>query len=124
MLIFIEYYSFVVFLTTSRSIAEVAQAVMGPASEGPGMVHYTQTWLPLLSFALIAAVVYLLSSFIAGGAEFLPHITKAATGLPLASASMTLNHDNESHSGAAGPTFLKRDRAACARLTTKIFVSL
>ena len=58
MLIFIEYYSFVVFLTTSRSIAEVAQAVMGPASEGPGMVHYTQTWLPLLSFALIAAVVY------------------------------------------------------------------
>ena len=72
------------------------------------MVHYTQTWLPLLSFALIAAVVYLLSSFIAGGAEFLPHITKAATGLPLASASMTLNHDNESHSGAAGPTFFEK----------------
>ena len=34
------------------------------------MLHYATTWLPLLSFALIAAAVFALASFISGGAEF------------------------------------------------------
>ena len=34
------------------------------------MWHYATTWLPLLSFALIAAAVFALASFISGGAEF------------------------------------------------------
>ena len=46
---------------------------------GPGAVHarpacyreerVVQTWLPLLSVALIAAAVFVLASFISGGAE-------------------------------------------------------
>ena len=35
------------------------------------MLHYAQTWLPLLSVALIAAAIFFaLASFISGGAEF------------------------------------------------------
>jgi hypothetical protein len=34
------------------------------------MLHYATTWLPLLSFALIAAAVFALASIISGGAEF------------------------------------------------------
>jgi hypothetical protein len=34
------------------------------------MLHYAQTWLPLLSVALIAAAIFALASFISGGAEF------------------------------------------------------
>jgi hypothetical protein len=34
------------------------------------MLHYAQTWLPLLSAALTAAVVFGVASFIIGGAEF------------------------------------------------------
>ena len=32
------------------------------------MLHYAHTWLPLLSFALIAAVFCVLASFLIGGA--------------------------------------------------------
>ena len=34
------------------------------------MLHYAQTWLPLLNVALIAAAIFALASFISGGAEF------------------------------------------------------
>jgi hypothetical protein len=34
------------------------------------MLHYATTWLPLVSFALIAAAVFALASIISGGAEF------------------------------------------------------
>jgi hypothetical protein len=34
------------------------------------MLHYAQTWLPLLSVSLTAAVIFALASFIIGGAEF------------------------------------------------------
>jgi hypothetical protein len=34
------------------------------------MSLYAQTWLPLVSFVLIAAIAFVVASFIIGGAEF------------------------------------------------------
>ena len=34
------------------------------------MLHHMHAWLPLLSVALTAAVVFVLASFISGGIEF------------------------------------------------------
>ena len=54
--------------TPPRSKEGRARSVRLASGEAQ-MMHYAQTWLPLLSFALIAAVVFFLASFIGGGAE-------------------------------------------------------
>ena len=40
------------------------------AAGEPFMSLYAQTWLPLVSFVLIAAIAFVVASFIIGGAEF------------------------------------------------------
>ena len=54
------------------------QGGRAPPASGVGLavrrmaqvLHYAQTWLPLLSVSLTAAVVFALAAFIIGGAEF------------------------------------------------------